>query len=462
MDKNLDQIRLDFPAGAFKDPDVFLVQQDAATKGATFQELRDGLSYKGVFSIKSVSGLSFSLWGGDFAAFNGDTIGLSDSTLTLADNATNYIEVLKTTGEVSSNTLSFTIGTRSELYKVVTVSGAVTSIIDCRQKLTDQTKTSLLPTGTEYSEYVSGDRRKVWLEGFSPTDSRRSTDACATDIVQITPSGWTTTPRKYPEPLSLNWLSHPSRNPSSPGVYQVLVTGGKLVLADGSEVTKSDQTLSLTEDVSNFIAIERASGNFVVGLTAYSNDTHYNIYEVIPDSTPASADLCFSVIDLRKTFLRSPVRNFLDLTDTPFLYSGKAGYVATVNNAEDGLEFKDVRQMITAKLFNTAGLSSSDYVDVFVDYACEILKVTMISPSTGSCVVDIYNTSYSGYPTDLNATNSITASAKPTISSSDKYQDDTLTGWSVSVSPNSFLRFKVDSATDLDELSIFLTVRKKV
>jgi hypothetical protein len=37
----------------------------------------------------------------------------------------------------------------------------------------------------------------------------------------------------------------------------------------------------------------------------------------------------------------SDTGDFLELTDTPTSYSGAAGYVVSVNSAEDGLEFTD-------------------------------------------------------------------------------------------------------------------------
>ena len=51
---------------------------------------------------------------------------------------------------------------------------------------------------------------------------------------------------------------------------------------------------------------------------------------------------------------------------------------------------------------------------------------------------------------------SITASAKPTISSGTKQQDSTLTGWTTSISAGDILRFNVDSITTITRCTVSL------
>lgn len=91
---------------------------------------------------------------------------------------------------------------------------------------------------------------------------------------------------------------------------------------------------------------------------------------------------------------------------------------------------------------------------LFFPFACTINSVTMLADQSGSIVVDIKKGAYSAFPT----TSSICASAKPTISSAQKSQDTTLTGWTTSISANDVLEFNVDSVTSITRCTVGLKV----
>ena len=96
--------------------------------------------------------------------------------------------------------------------------------------------------------------------------------------------------------------------------------------------------------------------------------------------------------------------------------------------------------------------------DVEVPFNCTIDRVTMLADQTGSIVVDIWKDSYGNFaPTGAD---SITASAKPTISSGIKSQDTTLTGWSKNLLAGDILRFNVDSVTSITRLTLSLKVTR--
>lgn len=89
-----------------------------------------------------------------------------------------------------------------------------------------------------------------------------------------------------------------------------------------------------------------------------------------------------------------------------------------------------------------------------------ITKVRLLSSdgsiTSGSIVVDIWKDTYANYPPVVG--DSITASAKPTLSSATKSEDATLTGWTTSVSAGDVFRFNVDSVTSLKMVTVELTV----
>jgi len=94
-----------------------------------------------------------------------------------------------------------------------------------------------------------------------------------------------------------------------------------------------------------------------------------------------------------------------------------------------------------------------------VPWACTITQATVLSidaaVTSGSIVIDVWKDTYATYPPTVADT--ITASAKPTLSSATKSQDATLTGWTTSLAAGDILGFKVDSATAV--LKVLLELR---
>jgi hypothetical protein len=96
--------------------------------------------------------------------------------------------------------------------------------------------------------------------------------------------------------------------------------------------------------------------------------------------------------------------------------------------------------------------------DIEVPFACTITAVRTLLDQSGSIVVDIWKDTYANYPpTDAD---SITASAPPTVSSTTKAEDSTLTGWTTSISAGNILRYNVDSITTATRATITLSCTK--
>ena len=93
-----------------------------------------------------------------------------------------------------------------------------------------------------------------------------------------------------------------------------------------------------------------------------------------------------------------------------------------------------------------------------IPFACTISRATLLADQSGSIVVDVWKDTYANYPPTVADT--ITASAKPTISSATKSQDSTLTGWTTSVSAGDILGFNVDSASTVTRVTVALKVTK--
>jgi hypothetical protein len=101
-------------------------------------------------------------------------------------------------------------------------------------------------------------------------------------------------------------------------------------------------------------------------------------------------------------------------------------------------------------------ITAAKKVFVFVPFSCCIESVTLLADQSGSIVVDVWEVPYTSFPpTD---TNSITASAPPTISGAVKSQDATLTGWNRALNENDVLCFNVDSCTSIQWAAIILKI----
>lgn len=90
-----------------------------------------------------------------------------------------------------------------------------------------------------------------------------------------------------------------------------------------------------------------------------------------------------------------------------------------------------------------------------IPFACTIVAVRMFASASGSIVVDLNKASYSGLPTAT----SICASAKPTLSSSQKMEDTTLTGWTTAINAGDWIIPEVEgSPSGLVSVTLSLTL----
>lgn len=94
---------------------------------------------------------------------------------------------------------------------------------------------------------------------------------------------------------------------------------------------------------------------------------------------------------------------------------------------------------------------------VNVPFDCVIVRWRILADVSGSIVVDIWKDTYANYPPTVADT--ITASAKPTLSSVIKNESTTLTGWTTALSFGDVLEFNIDSVTTVTKAYIDLFVR---
>ncbi len=105
---------------------------------------------------------------------------------------------------------------------------------------------------------------------------------------------------------------------------------------------------------------------------------------------------------------------------------------------------------------STLSTGEKGYLEVPFDMT--ITGVTMLADQTGSAVLDIWKDTYANYPPTV--ADSITASAKPTISSAVKVKDTTLTGWTTTVAAGDILAFNLESVSSIQRLTISIVGKK--
>ena len=93
-----------------------------------------------------------------------------------------------------------------------------------------------------------------------------------------------------------------------------------------------------------------------------------------------------------------------------------------------------------------------------VPFNCTITSVSLVGDVTGSVVVDIWKEPFASLPSTVS--NSITASAQPTITSGITYTSSTLTGWTVTINSGDVLTYNLNSVSGFTKLLISLAVTK--
>jgi hypothetical protein len=93
-----------------------------------------------------------------------------------------------------------------------------------------------------------------------------------------------------------------------------------------------------------------------------------------------------------------------------------------------------------------------------VPFTGTITASRLYADQSGDIVLTIKKATYSGLPTF----SSIVASAKPTLSSAQKSQDTTLTGWTTAVTAGDWLEYTVDSAATVERVTSSLTLTRSI
>lgn len=138
-------------------------------------------------------------------------------------------------------------------------------------------------------------------------------------------------------------------------------------------------------------------------------------------------------------------------TDVPLTDGGTGASSAAAARTNLGVSVTAVEYVLDG---GGSAITTGEKGCLQIPYALTITDATLLADQSGSIVIDVWADSYANYPPDN--TDSITASAPPTLSAADKSTDATLTGWTTSVSAGDVLCFNVDSASTVERVTIVL------
>lgn len=93
--------------------------------------------------------------------------------------------------------------------------------------------------------------------------------------------------------------------------------------------------------------------------------------------------------------------------------------------------------------------------DIRFPFAATITGVYLFADQDGDIIIDLWKDTFANFPPTVADT--ITASEKPTLSTSDTDSDTTLTGWTTSITAGDIIRVNVDSVATCTRVSLVLT-----
>lgn len=95
---------------------------------------------------------------------------------------------------------------------------------------------------------------------------------------------------------------------------------------------------------------------------------------------------------------------------------------------------------------------------ISMPYDGTITSWTILGDQTGTCVVDVWKTTYAGYPGSV--ANSITGGSYITLTSASKNTSSSLGTWTTSFTAGDIFVFNINSISTLNKITIIVNVSK--
>ena len=144
--------------------------------------------------------------------------------------------------------------------------------------------------------------------------------------------------------------------------------------------------------------------------------------------------------------------------DTGTLYYVTDEFTTERSDGTNWQTYADVARYTVGVTVDGAGSAISTgqkgYRSIMV--AGTIVQARLLADQNGDVVFDVWKDIFANYPPVVADT--ITAAAKPTLSTADSFEDTTLTGWTTAVAAGDVLGFNVDSAATIERVVLELEI----
>ena len=148
------------------------------------------------------------------------------------------------------------------------------------------------------------------------------------------------------------------------------------------------------------------------------------------------------------------------LIDTSKVWSGYS--IESLGAASNNTGAARKADLDTAMVFIIDGggsaITTGEKGHIRLPFAGTIISVALAADQVGSIVIDIWKDTTVNFPPTVADT--ITASAKPTLSNAQSILDATLTDWIKTFAVGDYLAFNVDSITTIERVTLTLIVRR--
>lgn len=394
----------------------------------------------------------------------------ANGTVGLTDNATNYVE-RTLAGVVSANVAGFTAG-RLPMYKVVVAAHVWTSVTDYRQ-FGAQLQTALLaiaqltPAADKLPYFTSATAAaladlsafaRTLLDDADAAAARTTLGAASQTALDAAIAGLS-----FKD--SVRAKSTGNVNVANPGT----ATFDGVTLANGESLLLGSQTAPAENGLYTFngagVALTRrtdadAWAELVGGFVAVEEGTTFADTMWLFTANQGGT-LGTTAITLTQFGITGPhTHAATDISDSTA--AGRALLTAATATAQRALlnvEHYSIQREIGD---GTNVIPAGVWCDVFIDIPGDIVEVTLLGNESGSIVIDLWKCTYAQFDNTTRpvVADSITAAAKPTISSAHKSQDSTLTGWTRALAVANVIRVKVDSVTNLKRVLMNIKVAR--
>lgn len=447
----------------------------------------DALAHQGVYGydVQTSDPLVWGYFGGRWGGF-----AVAAGTLALTDAATNYIVVLKSTGaiSVSASGTNWASSLYARVYLVTTAGGVVTATEDHRSG----------PSGVHGGGAVSGGGDALVanpLSQFAATTSAQLagviSDETGTGALVFSDS-----PALTGNPTAPTQSAGNNSTRLATTAYTDAAVAALINSAPGALDTLDELAAALGDDA-NFAATVTTALTLKAPLASPALTGTPTVPTAAPGTNTTQAastayvEAAVAAAGGGDALTANPLSQFAATTSAQLrgVLSDETGTGAAVfadspaltgNPTAPTASPGDNDTTIATTAFVTAAVAaggsssgytkgaswsgggsalttSADEVVVYMPASGTISRVTVLGlGGPGSCVIDIWKDVFANYPPTVADT--ITASAKPTISAANAVTSTTLTGWTTTVTAGDCLLFHIDSVSGFTGLSIFLEI----